>query len=90
MALVAKVLSLSPLALVLAVAADADITALFGANAAVGVVIAITVAWTVLGAVLVWRTTSTMARSMTLLLFTIPATVVAVTGPWLALGAVRP
>ena len=80
----AILLSLAPIGLLLAVASDADVTRLVGMTA-LGYVIGFTLAWTFLGVLAVAQTRSPLARSIALLVFTIPATVAAVVGPWLPL-----
>ncbi|HEX3265973.1 MAG TPA: hypothetical protein VHR16_09930 [Candidatus Limnocylindrales bacterium] len=84
----AMLLALAPIAVLVAVASDPDVTRLVGMSA-LGFVIGITVAWSVLGVVAVARTRSPLGRAIALLVFTIPATVGAVVGPWLAVLAIR-
>jgi hypothetical protein len=80
----AVLLSLAPLGMLLAVAADPEVTRLVGISA-LGWVIGFTLAWTFLGVVAVARSHSPLARAIALLVFTIPAAVAAVVGPWLPL-----
>ena len=86
--MLAMLLALAPIGLLLAVASDPDVTRLVGMSA-LGFVIGVTVAWAVLGVVAVARTRSPLARSIALLVFTIPATMGAVIGPWLAVLILR-
>jgi hypothetical protein len=82
--LLAVVLSLTPVGVLIAVAADPDVTRLVGFSA-LGWVIGFTLAWAALGVFAVAQTRSPLTRSVAFLVFTIPATVVAVVGPWIPL-----
>ena len=86
---IAVALSLAPLGLLLMIAADSEITPLIGISGMI-VVVATTIAWTVMGTMVILETSSVLARSIALLVFTIPATVIAVLGPWVVLATLRP
>ena len=82
----AQALSLSPVIVLVAEAVDGEL-ATVPAGAAL---IAGTMLWMLIGTFIIRRTGSPVAQSLALLVFTIPATVIAVVGTWLALAAVSP
>jgi hypothetical protein len=82
----AQVLSLSPVIVLVAEAADGEL-ARVPASAAL---FAGTLLWMLIGTFFIRRTGSPVAQSLALLVFTIPATIIAVVGTWLALAAVPP
>lgn len=92
---VARLLSLSPIAVLVAVLVDPNgsgsalarpVPELFGLPAHV-LLTGLVLGWTLVGGLIVWRTRSPLAQSLALLVFTIPATVAAVLGPWVLLAA---
>ena len=86
--LMALGLALAPIPVLVAVASDPAVTRLVGMSA-LGFVIGVTVAWAALGVIAVARTRSPLLRAVALLVFTIPATVGAVVGPWFAVLVLR-
>ena len=83
--LLAQSLSLSPLAVLGAEALQGDLAATPAPELLAG-----TLLWMVVGTFLIRRTGSPLAQSLALLVFTIPATVMAVVTGWLALAAAPP
>jgi hypothetical protein len=94
--IVAELLALSPLLVLLAIAANpeaAAVDAMRSAPRILGVPVdailgAVTIGLMLAGAVTVWKATSTVVQSVALLVFTIPATVTAVVAPWVFLALV--
>ena len=84
--LLAQALSLSPAIVLVAEAADGELARVPAGPA----LFAGTLLWMLIGTFLIRRTGSPVAQSLALLVFTIPATVIAVVGTWLALAAVPP
>ena len=80
----AAALSVAPVVLLVAVGLTYGVTKLAAAPG-LPLLVAVTLVWTAMGALVVRESGSTVARTIALAVFTAPATVAAVVGPLLAL-----